>query len=1052
MTPVSLSPKPSCHTPLVQWSTVLSEAPDPIALDNAAAWKSVNVPHNWDDYHGYHEVCHGNLHGIAWYKTHFQYNKCAQERLYAFFEGVGSYATVYINKQEAGYHAGGRTTFTVDLTDHLVEGVNELLVKADHREMIDDLPFVCGGCWGAPNTEGSQPMGIFRPAWLESTGPVRIEPFGVHVQTPKASELVAEILTVNTLSNPTQLSGDAIIRQSVLDSNKLEVAKSEKTVQLTGQIEETVSSSFPVLENPQLWSPENPHLYTMHTEVLVNGNVSHITDTTFGIRWIEWPHIEAPDADYLGVSVDRRGTPISWGVEPLTLENNGLTEIAVPAKDGAICLAPMGVSIQQTADTTNTAANLVVDLTLQAALESDEPVQILCEIQNEMGTIFFHQYRKEMHVTAPQSNLRWQVPTIIHPHMWSKKDPYLHKLVVEIRTQSGELSERSVTLFGMRDQPWDTSTPLNLTRPVYEALPEKAAETQSDRERVFKVNGQPLFMRGTCEYETMLGCDHAFTEEQIAADVTMMKAAGFNAFRDAHHPHNLRYYDHWDQAGIVCWTQMGSCVWFDNDRFRENYKQLVREWVKERRNHPCIIMWGIQNESPLPKEFAEEIRDIIIELDPTCPQWRITTTCNGGKGSDWNVPQDWSGTYGRNCHDYDLQAIQMVGEYGAWRTFGVHTETEYNGDENDRSESWACAAMEIKLRLGDEARNDAIGHFHWIFNTFPNPGRAPDNCEGPDNSKIGSVNNKGLVTAWHQPSDLYYMFRSHYTLGQASDPMVYIVSHTWPNRWINPQPRKVRVYSNCEEVELFNGVERVSYGKKTHPGFGYHYIWENVLPETNILHAIGYQNGQKVTEDIIRLDHLPEDESVTKWIGETKDVSAEGTVLYRVNCGSDQAYIDDCGATWSPDTAWTDSSDFGWISWGNRFDNVEDDLASKGFTMTPVRGTTLQQLYRTYRYGRHCLKYHFKTGPGKFRIRCHYAEPWFGVGGFKDAEQLRLFDVAINDTIVDAKLDIHKASGGHHRALVREYDIEITSATLTLHFPTIHVNQAIIFGIECIKL
>ncbi len=307
---------------------------------------------------------------------------------------------------------------------------------------------------------------------------------------------------------------------------------------------------------------------------------------------------------------------------------------------------------------------------------------------------------------------------------------------------------------------------------------------------MLKLNGEPLFLNGTCEYENLLGCDHAFSDAQIDADVAMMKAAGFNAFRDAHHPHNLRYYDHWDRAGIVCWTQIGSHMWADNDRFRANHRRIVTEWVKERRNHPCIILWGLQNESAIPEDFAREMRDLIRELDPTSPAWRLTTTCNGGKGTDWNVPQEWSGTYGGSCHDYDLPSRQLVGEYGAWRAFGVHTEIPYIGNENDRSESWACYAMETKIRLAEQTRDQAVGHFHWVFNSFPNPGRTAENYEGPGNGQIGPINNKGLLTAWHQPSDLYYLFRSNYT-DPATDPMVYIVSHTWPDRWKIPAPRSV---------------------------------------------------------------------------------------------------------------------------------------------------------------------------------------------------------------------------------------------------------------------
>ena len=48
------------------------------------------------------------------------------------------------------------------------------------------------------------------------------------------------------------------------------------------------------------------------------------------------------------------------------------------------------------------------------------------------------------------------------------------------------------------------------------------------------------------------------TENQIRE----IEAAGFNAFRDAHHPHNLRYADYWQRDGLLWWPQFGTHIWF----------------------------------------------------------------------------------------------------------------------------------------------------------------------------------------------------------------------------------------------------------------------------------------------------------------------------------------------------------------------------------------------------------------------------------------------------------------------------------------------------------
>ncbi|HSI83819.1 MAG TPA: malectin domain-containing carbohydrate-binding protein [Candidatus Methylacidiphilales bacterium] len=1072
---------PSQKIRLVEWKSIFCHehdhdhkdvAPDPITGSSATmaladAWEDVRVPHNWEHYHGYHEVSHGNLHGTAWYRTSFERGD-ESERIYAFFEGVGSYATVYCNGHPVGEHAGGRTTFTVDLTAALCPGSNMLTVRAHHPSMIDDLPFVCGGCWGSPNTEGSQPLGIFRPAWLERTGPVRVEPFGQHVLTPEISSQHAVIEVRTEIRNATAQIQEVLLETAIFDPQSHRIFTRTQRLHLMPKELRVVQQIFPQLAYPRLWEPENPALYRARAILSTSQGVSHTTETTFGLRWLDWPDILQPHVDLNVTSPDRRGNTISSGIAERSAENNGLTNVTVrnaaPAR-----VAPMGVAIRlsdlqqvhdqdprQAINSLPEVAALEVGIAFQSSAATN--ARLWCEIQNEGGTIFLQQLREDLDLPCGSTHYHWKVPQISRPRLWTESDPCLHRLIVELRGANGDLWERSETLFGIRECTSAGDT-LNLERPL--PAPDTRTPAHDSENRILRLNGRPLFLNGTCEYETLLGGDHAFSDEQIAARVSMMRSAGFNAFRDAHHPHNLRYYDHWDKAGIVCWTQMGSNIWFDSQQFRDNYRQLTREWVRERRNHPCIILWGLQNESALPEDFAMEIREIIRELDPTSPRWRLTTTCNGGKGSDWNVPQEWSGTYGGNYNNYNLKSLQLVGEYGAWRAFGTHTETEeYMGDENDRSESWACQAMETKIRLGEASRDCAIGHFHWLFNSFPNPGRAANNFEGPGNAQIGAINNKGLVTAWDQPSDLYYLYRANYA-DPARNPMVYIVSHTWPERWKTPGKRTIRVYSNCAEVELFNGS--VSLGIRKNPGRGRHFQWQGVELRTNRLRAVA-RNSQlsDVAEDIIQFDYLPDEPDTrnlrahqSRHILKADEAGIGHPALFRINCGATEKLIDSDGRHWSADTLWQEGSTSGSESWGRQFENIPEDLASRGITTMPVTSSPMEphfpQIYQHYRFGRQFLRYHLRTGPGLFRVVCHYAEPWYGIGGGVDCTGWRLFDVAVNGKRVDTDLDVWAESSGHHRVLIKNYDVEIDTEILTLHFPRTAASQAIIFAIECFR-
>jgi hypothetical protein len=178
----------------------------------------------------------------------------------------------------------------------------------------------------------------------------------------------------------------------------------------------------------------------------------------------------------------------------------------------------------------------------------------------------------------------------------------------------------------------------------------------------------------------------------------------------------------------------------------------------------------LQNESILPKEFTQECSDIIRSLDPTCKDQRAITTCNGGEGSDWNVIQNWSGTYGGSADNYDNELSRpeqlLNGEYGAWRTIDLHGEAKY-------SEESFTALLEKKARLAEQAfsvgcdsvatnNKGVCGHFQWIFSSHDNPGRNQPDGALRRIDKIGPLNYKGLTTIWEEPTPAYYMYRQRY--------------------------------------------------------------------------------------------------------------------------------------------------------------------------------------------------------------------------------------------------------------------------------------------------
>ena len=530
----------------------------------------VNLPHNFDDYYGYHQLRHGNLHGRASYEKTFIAKKQDNKRYFLQFEGVGTYATVTLNGHQYPKELVGRTVWTLDVTDALRDGRNDIEVLVDHPAMQTESPWVCGGCsseWGF--SEGSQPFGIFRPVTLIETDAVRIEPFGVHIW----NNAVCDSIFIETeVKNYTQQSQQIeLVNKFTLTSGKQIFRHAEQTTIKAG--ETIVLRHVEKIENAHHWSLDDPYLYNLATMIKRNGMTTDEVHTPFGIRSISWP----------------------------VLRHNG--------------------------------------------------------------------------------------------------------------------------------------------------------------DNRFFLNGRPVFINGTCEYEHILGNSHAFSPEQIRSRVKQIRNAGFNAFREAHQPHNLLYQQLLDEQGILFWSQFSAHIWYDTPQFRENFKRLLVRWIKERRNSPSIILWGLQNESVLPKDFAEECSDIIRSLDPTCRDQRAITTCNGGEGTDWNVIQNWSGTYGGSAENYDNELKRpeqlLNGEYGAWRTIDLHGDAKY-------SEESFTKLLETKACLAESAKDSVCGHFQWLFASHDNPGRTQPDGALRRIDKIGPINYKGLTTIWEEPTPAYYMYRQRY--------------------------------------------------------------------------------------------------------------------------------------------------------------------------------------------------------------------------------------------------------------------------------------------------
>lgn len=163
--------------------------------------------------------------------------------------------------------------------------------------------------------------------------------------------------------------------------------------------------------------------------------------------------------------------------------------------------------------------------------------------------------------------------------------------------------------------------------------------------------------------------------------------------------------------------------------------------------------------------------------------------------------------------------------------------------------------------------------------------------------------------------------------------------------------------------------------------------------------------------------------NITRLAAEIWARTSQENVLHRIDCGSADDYIDVSGNTWDADRDFTGGFDFF---------STED----------PILNTNDPALYQTERHG--TFSYALPVPDGTYTVRLHFAEI------FHQSIGQRVFDVAINGTVVENDLDIY-ALVGHDFALVRSHGTTATSGTGIAITFTPSVDTAKVSAIEVIS-
>ena len=355
----------------------------------------------------------------------------------------------------------------------------------------------------------------------------------------------------------------------------------------------------------------------------------------------------------------------------------------------------------------------------------------------------------------------------------------------------------------------------------------------ADPEKGIILNGNPYGVHGFCRHEDFAGRGSALLPEDYARDFELIRESGATGLRLAHYPHAEPVYDFADQTGILVWTEIPMCGpggfqftgYMDTDEFKDNARQVLRELVYQKFNHPSVCFWGIFNEITYtdgvrfvdygdPAPFVRELNALYKELDPS----RLTTfaTCEDETHylgcADlvaWNKYFGWyerdmdaAARFFDDVHSNSLPYPAGVSEYGAGASIYHHqahidpaakVRPAFHPEEKQalaHEDNWAIF----------KARPWLWGTFVWNFADFRSSVRREGDTPG--------MNDKGLVTYDRTVcKDAYYFYKAEWT----TEPMVYITSRRFSPR--TEAVTDVKVYSNQPQATLYVNGEKIGVAK-----------------------------------------------------------------------------------------------------------------------------------------------------------------------------------------------------------------------------------------------
>jgi beta-glucuronidase len=329
-----------------------------------------------------------------------------------------------------------------------------------------------------------------------------------------------------------------------------------------------------------------------------------------------------------------------------------------------------------------------------------------------------------------------------HLRLWSPEDPRLYQVVI-----SGEGDS------------------------VTDQIGFRTIETRGTQ---ILLNGKPTFLRGISMHEEApFRSGRAFSEADDRTLLTWAKELGCNFVRFAHYPYNEEMVRLADQMGLLVWEEIP--VYWDiqwqNPATLDNAKSQLREMISRDQNRAAIVLWSMSNETPIPPErteFLKQLASYARQLDSTRlitsamnrvdrPAPEVHTLSDSlGEFLDVLGLNEYIGWYEGKLEDADHMQWQftypkpvIISEFGADALFNLH------GSPQTRfTEEYQANVFEHQLAMFQRMPQLA-GMSPWVLMDFRSPRRPLAGIQD-------YYNRKGLFSDRGQRKQAFYVLQEFY--------------------------------------------------------------------------------------------------------------------------------------------------------------------------------------------------------------------------------------------------------------------------------------------------